>query len=75
VTRAALVAALALLTGCATPHAFDLDDVEARAAHREAVAEWCELVGPCTDGMPPAGALPVYSEACGYLPPLLGDDC
>ena len=70
---------LILLTGCATvPH--DVDD-DARAAHRAHLAEWCQHVGPCVTGrngpMPAPGAptLPIYSDTCGYLPPVYGSDC
>lgn len=80
---AATVAAVAVLGGCALQPAVEArwDDDDARWAHREALAEWCAHVGPCEAGrgglMPAPGAppLPPYSEACGYLPPLLGDDC
>lgn len=76
--RAAILAAAVILAGCAVADrgiAFDQDDVDARAEHRQAVAEWCRMIGPCTDGMPAPGALPAYTEACGYLPPVYGDDC
>lgn len=79
--RAAVILAALALASCATAPAFDPDDLEARAAHADALAEWCAAVGPCVSGRgglqpaPGAPALPVYSEACGYLPPLLGDDC
>lgn len=71
-----------LLTGCTTlsyePVAFDEDD---RSAHREALTEWCRVVGPCVvgplgDPVPALGVtLPEYTEWCGYLPPAYGDDC
>ena len=70
---------LFLLSGCATvPH--DVDD-DARVAHRAHLAEWCRYVGPCITGrggpMPAPGApsLPIYSDTCGYLPPVYGSDC
>jgi hypothetical protein len=56
-------------------------DDDARVAHREHLAEWCRHVGPCVTGrggpMPAPGAppLPIYSDVCGYLPPVYGDDC
>ncbi len=71
--------AVILLSGCATVP-YDLDD-DARVAHREHLAEWCQHVGPCVTGrggmMPAPGApdLPVYNDVCGYLPPSYGDDC
>lgn len=77
-SRAAIIAAAIVLAGCAVADhglAFDQDDVDAREIHREHLAEWCRLIGPCTDGMPEPGALPEYSEACGYLPPIYGSDC
>ncbi len=68
-----------VLTGCAiTSH--DLND-DARVAHREHLAEWCRVVGPCVTGWggmmpaPEAPALPVYDDVCGYLPAVYGDDC
>ena len=74
-----ILAVILLLPGCATvPH--DTDD-DARAAHREHLAEWCLHVGPCVTGrggqQPAPGApdLPIYSDVCGYLPPTYGDDC
>jgi hypothetical protein len=81
--RLATLAAALALAGCATqaPGSFDAvardaqEDADARAAHAAAVVDWCEATGRCIDGMPPAGALPVYSESCGYLQPVLGDDC
>lgn len=52
------------------------DQEDTRRAHAEHVAEFCTYhADKCTDGMPHPGALPAYSEACGYLPPILGDDC
>lgn len=69
-----------VLTGCSiTSH--DLNDDDARVAHREHLAEWCRVVGPCVTGWggqqpaPGAPALPVYSDTCGYLPAVYGDDC
>lgn len=79
--RAATLAALVVLAGCATADhgiAFDTDDIDQRAAQREALAEWCRMVGPCESGpggLMPLAPLPQYSEACGYLPPLYGSDC
>ena len=74
-----VLAVILLLPGCATvPH--DMDD-DARVAHREHLAEWCQHVGPCVTGwggqMPAPGAppLPIYSDVCGYLPAVYGDDC
>lgn len=81
---AAIVAALAIVAGCATPShelAFDRDDVDARELQREHMAQWCRMVGPCESGRgglqpaPGAPPLPAYTEACGYLPPVYGDDC
>jgi hypothetical protein len=76
-----------LLTGCTTLSIPDFDEGD-RIAHREAMEEWCRYVAVAEtrtlcikdakgDWMPgpSAPALPEYTEACGYLPPLLGDDC
>jgi hypothetical protein len=87
-SRAALVAAVAVLASCAVADhgiAFDEGDRDAHAQHME---EWCRYVavaegrtlclraanGSLVPG-PSAPPLPVYSEACGYLPPVYGDDC
>jgi hypothetical protein len=83
VRRAAVLAgAMLALAGCvARAAAFDVDDASQRAEHREALAEWCSVVGPCVSGpggqmpAPDAPPLPEYDEACGYLPPAYGDDC
>jgi hypothetical protein len=81
VSRAALLAAVAVLASCAVADhgiAFDQDDVDARELHREHLAEWCRMVGPCESGrggLVPLAPLPAYTEACGYLPPVYGDDC
>ena len=82
-SRAAIVAAVAVLAGCAVADrgiAFDQDDVDARELHLEHLAEWCRLIGPCVSGraglMPaPGSSLPEYTEHCGYLPPIYGSDC
>ena len=58
-------------------------------AHRDAMADYCRIVleplGPgarCIAAPgnrlvpgPDAPPMPVYTEACGYLPPVYGDDC
>jgi hypothetical protein len=76
-----IVAALIVLGGCATADrhlAFDQDEVDARAAQRTALEEWCRMIGPCEEGrggLIPLAPLPPYTEECGYLPPVYGSDC
>jgi hypothetical protein len=80
VSRAALIAAVSVLASCAiADHGIAFDE-DARDAHREALTEWCHMVGPCVPGasglMPAPGVtLPAYTEECGYLPPVYGTDC
>jgi len=78
----ALIAAT--ITGCATIapaavadyYADMQEQADEARAHREALVEFCSYdANACDGGMPRPGTLPVYSESCGYLPPLLGDDC
>ena len=77
---AASLALMAVLGGCALQPAVEArwDDEGDRRAHREALAEWCAQVGPCEagrGGLMPLAPLPLYTDECGYLPPVYGDDC
>ena len=77
-----LCAALALAACVSATFPEQDRDEDVRRTEREHMAEWCRMVGPCVQTAagrlmpaPGAPALPTYSDACGYLPPVYGDDC
>ena len=82
----AAVALAALVAGCVTDRsaaawcgtlAEERDERAERDAERDAFTAWCRAeAGNCdAGGVIALRVLPRYDDACGYLPPVYGDDC